>query len=474
MKNLSDNQRVMLALAGVLAISALLHFAWFFYPMTVVLDEVHYGRFAMASLRHEYFFDLHPPLGKLMYWAVGAMTGLDPAFTFPGNQLPLPDSSYLVLRALPRLVGTAFPLVMFGVAREVGMSMRAALLVALLVVFENATQLLSQFVFIDIFLLFFGFSSVWAYLRYRRTQAWQMLVLASVASGCAIATKWTGLSFVALIGCMELFSFMKRPRWVAVRAMMVIGVVPVLVYVGTFALLFAVITQYSDAAAPMSPGFRAALVGSPEQVANVSAGGPRVEPASFLARFLELNRSMFEASHHMQSEHPYGTKWYNWPFMSRGLDFWADYRSVPEDGVAPGTMNRFARIMLLGNPVVWWASTFAIFLLLINLPAQLLAWATRRSLPDGTILFLCGAYALNMLPFMGIARVMFLYHYMSALMFAVLALCWQLDRARDRRWLMPTLLAAAVAAFMFFAPLTYGLHLSQAASDARFWFESWR
>jgi dolichyl-phosphate-mannose--protein O-mannosyl transferase len=141
--------------------------------------------------------------------------------------------------------------------------------------------------------------------------------------------------------------------------------------------------------------------------------------------------------------------------------------------VAPGTMNRFAHIMLIGNPVVWWASTYAILLLLINLPPQLLAWVTRRTRPESMTLFLCGAYALNLLPFMGIARVMFLYHYMSALMFAVLALCWQLDRASDRRWLMPMLLAGAVAAFIFFAPLTYGLHLSQSASDARFWVESW-
>jgi len=104
---------------------------------------------------------------------------------------------------------------------------------------------------------------------------------------------------------------------------------------------------------------------------------------------------------------------------------------------------------------------------------KLLYWSTGES-PEPNTLILCAAYALNLLPFVGIARVMFLYHYLSALMFAVLALCWQLDRAQRYRGLMPALLAAAIMAFIFFAPFTYGLHLSKSGLDAHFWLDSWR
>jgi dolichyl-phosphate-mannose--protein O-mannosyl transferase len=249
--------------------------------------------------------------------------------------------------------------------------------------------------------------------------------------------------------------------------MVMLASVPVLIYLGSFALQFAVIDRYTAEAATMTPGFKAALLGSPERMAGV-------EPAGFMSRVQELNAAMFNASRFMQAVHPYGTHWYSWPFMTRGLLYWIDDRRAPEAGVDTGVSNRFARIMLLGNPVVWWASTYAMLLLLVNLPPQLLAWRSQGKAPAGNALLLGAAYCLNLLPFAGIARVMFLYHYMVALMFAILALCWQLDRSAHRAWLMPALLAGALAAYLYFAPLTYGLHLSEPGLAARFWFDSWR
>jgi dolichyl-phosphate-mannose-protein mannosyltransferase len=80
----------------------------------------------------------------------------------------------------------------------------------------------------------------------------------------------------------------------------------------------------------------------------------------------------------------------------------------------------------------------------------------------------------NLLPFAGIGRVMFLYHYFPALVFAILALAYLLDRTPAPRRSHAAVLAAAFLAFLFFAPLSYGLPLSPPAYRARVWLATWQ
>jgi dolichyl-phosphate-mannose--protein O-mannosyl transferase len=426
--------RPWLAPALLLAAALAVHGAWFMRPMSVVFDEVYFGRDALDYLSGTAFFDLHPPLGKLIFAAMAWLLGLDPHFSFPGNGVPFPGPGYALLRLPADLGGVLFPLLLYGTARELGLSRWAALVLGLLAALDNAWLVISRFTLIDIFFIDFGFAALWCYLRHHRLGGAGWLVAAALFAGASASVKWTGLSFLGGMLVLEALRGLRtRDPASGWRLALLVGL-PVLFYLGVFALHFALL-----GAAAEGPG-----------------GG-------FFEHFLALNRRMYTVSSGMLGKHAYASRWYDWPFMMRPLDFWAEYRGPV-----------LARIYLLGNPIVWWTSAYCMLYLLVNAVPKLPGLLQRRW-PAPAELFIVGGFLANLLPFTQIRRVMFIYHYLPAQAFALLGVGLLLDRsARQARCLGAALLLSALAAFVYFAPLSYGLELTQAQFDARFWVDSWK
>ncbi|MFN7088533.1 MAG: phospholipid carrier-dependent glycosyltransferase [Candidatus Paceibacteria bacterium] len=51
---------------AVLSLGLITRFLFIWNPPEVVFDEVHFGKFLYAYFTGEYYFDIHPPLGKLI------------------------------------------------------------------------------------------------------------------------------------------------------------------------------------------------------------------------------------------------------------------------------------------------------------------------------------------------------------------------------------------------------------------------
>ncbi|MBI4119878.1 MAG: hypothetical protein HY454_00215 [Parcubacteria group bacterium] len=204
----------------------------------------------------------------------------------------------------------------------------------------------------------------------------------------------------------------------------------------------------------MTPEFRKTLVGSAD------SANPNLKPLNIFQKFKELNVQMYKSNATLTATHPYSSKWYTWPLMTRPVYYWNGSTSSPQVQ---------SRIYLLGNPVIWWASTVAILYLLLNVFRDLYRGVRPKPLPG----LLAGAYLLNMLPFIGIKRAMFLYHYLIGLVFAIIALVYLIDQTKNKKRIFLILSVVIFAAFFFFAPLSYGLPLTEKAYNLRIWLQTW-
>lgn len=438
----------------ILVVSVATHFVFWGYPKETVFDEVHFGKFISGYFTHEYFFDIHPPLGKLIISGIGYLGGFNPGFSFAQIGEKFPDNKYLWLRIGPVIAGTLLPIVIYFLVLALGLSRLASFGAAALVIFENSILAQSLFILLDPFLLLFGFLALFLYFLYRRERRSYLLILAGISGALSVSVKWTGLTFLAIIYLLEFAPLIKSFNWKKFLTLAVfLFLIPFAIYFLIFTVHFKLLSKSGPGDAFMSPNFRKTLIGSPE------SNDRNVRPLNLVTKFVELNFEMYRANATLSAAHPYSSKWYTWPFMTRPVYYW--YQNVGA---------KDARIYFLGNPITWWLSTLAIVYLIL---LQLNNFLTKKKL-EFLATFIIGAYILNIILFVGIKRVMFLYHYMAAYIFAIIALAYLIDRWQNKKSAFTVLIAASALVFLFFSPLTYGRPLDAKGYNARVWSETWR
>lgn len=466
-----------LYIIALLASGLFIHFIFFGQPNEVVFDEVHYGKHVNDYLKGTFHFDGHPPLARMTIAGFSKLSGYEPEFKFSQIGEKYPNNQYLILRFLPTLAGAILPLIVFLVMIELGISPLASFAGGLLVALDNGLLTQSRLLLMDAFLLLYGFTSLLFYLRYRNHKKIRMLLLAGIFAGCAFSVKWVGLSFVGIPIILEglgIISEMKKKGLGLLKTSRVWSTFTALV-VAPFIIYFSAITAYSSILhksgtgdAFMGPGYQKTLQ------ENRYESDPNIKAPNLFNKFLELNKEMYKVNQGLTAGHPYSSKWYAWPFMARPIYYWHE---GPQ-----GVPVKESRIYFLGNPVIWWVSTAAIIYLLISLArsvfglviSKIRTYDIARHKIGFLPALLGGAYLLNLLPFIGITRAMFLYHYMIGLVFTIIALVYLIDRVKRKKIVFSVLLILSLAAFIFFAPLSYGLPLTDAAYNLRVWLPTWQ
>ena len=447
----------------VLAIAAMVtRFFQLHLPSTIVFDETYFRTFAGHYMDGHYFFDIHPPFVKLLF------AGFANLFNISPEQLIGGDPGATALRILPALAGIALVPLVYVIIRQFGLGRRVAAIGAVLVLLDNALMVESRFILMDSILLLAGLGALASYLAMRRAKSaarWVWLVVTALLMAILVSTKWSGLAVAGLIGLLWLIDGIRQHvdwRRLIGEGVAVVAIV-LTVYISLFMVHFSLLTQSGEGDAFMSPKFQSLLEGSPVYDKDARM--------AFWDKFVELNEEMYTAQSSLNDvTHPYSSKWFSWPVEARGVYYWQG----PEVNGLQG------HIYLLGNPVVWWGSTLAVVVMF-------LIWLIRpRILGKRQMLvaFLLVGYAVNFVPFAFIDRPMFLYHYLFALIFAILLTCvllsllfnWQQRKYGKKAVTQTTwvIVAVTLLGFLYFLPISYGFPLNQADLMQRMWLPTWR
>lgn len=392
------------------------------HPAVVVFDETHFGGFVSDYVRGICFFDIHPPLAKLLLYGVARAVGYRGDFNFSNvdgsyYEGPNADKDFFVyLRLLPALC-SALVGPMLTAALLVGKCRcSVAVVTGLLFAFDFLSIAQGRLILTDCILYFFVALTILATELMERQQRWEFLLLQAAAAGCTVSIKFTGCSVLVYVAFSHFKLLFRKKMWffrLVVRGA-VIFIVCVSILFGTMALHLALMPKKGYGDLYMQSNFR---------------------KLPLLVRIVKLIMAMYTYNRDLKFTHPYQSYWYQWPFsISNPL---LVYRNGNES------------LYLFNNPVSAFVS-FAGFILSIVI-------SIKRKLTLQYTYSL--GYLFSYFPFILIARCTFVYHYEIPLIFGLMCFAHFLKYINKKasRTISLFVLLAAILTYIYWFRWIYAI-----------------
>jgi len=168
--------------------------------------------------------------------------------------------------------------------------------------------------------------------------------------------------------------------------------------------------------------------------------------------------SMFSYHSQLNAEHPFSSTWWQWILNLRPILY-----VNSASGELRSTFGSF------GNPVVWWGGFAAIIVMAVRVFTH----------NDGKAWFILISYVMQLLPWVAVTRIVFIYHYFPSSLFLILALAHMFNTIIDRgeqfgRQITAGFTSLAGIVFIMFYPALSGMYMpSWYYSSLLKWFPSW-
>ena len=412
-------------------------------------DEIYHARTAYEFLHGLPVYEwTHPPLGKVIISIGIKVFGMNP-FGW-------------------RIMGTLFGILMVPIIYLFALRFLKkswlAIVTCLLFTFDFMHFAQTRIATIDVYVTFFIMLMYYFMYRYctvdikteKLGTELKWLSLCGVATAFGIASKWTGLYAASGIFVIWLVTFVRRcivyykaeyegakyegsvrtfesgalKKYIITTVLFCVGffvVVPVTVYLMSY-------IPYLGA--PNSKGLETILQ---NQDAMLTYHGKTV----------------------VNSTHAFSSHWYEWIIMSRPIWF---YSATISDGIKEG-------ISSFGNPLVWW----------VGIPAFIYLAFRAVKYRDKSAIFLIVAYLSQLIWWIPVTRITFIYHYFPCVPFIVMMIGYSLlclyNESKNKKAAMYAIFgyaALVIVLFIMFYPVLSGQPVSvDYVKHFLKWFDSW-
>ena len=453
-----------LALLAVTLLAGAIRLARVADPGEVIFDETYYAKdacfytgapAAVCGTAAEQTA-VHPPLGKLLIAAGVRWLGYNS----------------LGWRIASVIAGTLTVALLYALARRVLRSTAGASVAAGLLAFDLLHFVQSRTAMLDVFVPLFGVAAfLFVVLDHDRQQARQTaepggpsfrgavarpwLLAAGLASGAAVASKWSGVLFGAAVILLSVAGELAAGREEDARSAR-----PILERRAGASLKRRLGTLRSE-----GPSVVVYLVIVPLVTYAASYIG-RLDGAmlalpwsrgSWLRALFE--RQLYMADFHLglEATHSYQSPAWSWMLLKRPVSYYFD--------TAPN--GDYKEVLAAGSPLVWWASLAALLFVAVR-------WIVKRGAfgAEGVILtgFLV-TYGPWLIPFSDRSAV-FLFYLLPCVPFMCLALGYvacTLGRSLPAKGVVTLFLSGAIGLFAWYYPLTANVAIPYEDWDARLW-----
>ncbi|KAH3661608.1 hypothetical protein OGAPHI_006456 [Ogataea philodendri] len=321
----------------------------------VVWDEAHFGKFGAQYLKHEFYHDVHPPLGKMLCGLSEYLAGYNGSaenFNFDSGSKYPAQFDYAHVRWYISWFGSLVVPVCYFTCKEMGYSLWTTYLISLMCCLELSYISLSKFILLDSSLIFFTATTMLclAKLHTLRNREFSVkwiswLCLTGVSIGCVCSVKWVGLFATALVGLytvLELWIKFWDPklnwhRYAKSWVYRVVGLIalPALIYMIFFKIHFGLLYKPGTGAGSLSSLYQANMVDTdvgnyPRNIAIGSKVTIRSQGKS--PNLLHSHPSLYPAGSEQHQVTTYGFKDLNNNFVVKKARTQDSYGKYIQDG----------------------------------------------------------------------------------------------------------------------------------------------